>query len=135
MQLLASLEANNKTPLACNLKLSTTNSEINRFMGLQTQDTHLITTASILWKQDHPIRLMTGTEKPLGSVPKRLEEDILDVYRLMPSRDTERLMNHIAWMESEISRLKRLQQQTETELKRVNGLLKQQKTAIRLKSF
>ncbi len=78
---------------------------------------------------------MTGTEKPLGSVPMRLEEDILDVYRLMPSRDTERLMNHIAWLEHEISRLKRLQQNTETELKRVNGLLKQQKTAIRLKSF
>lgn len=78
---------------------------------------------------------MTGTEEPLGSVPKRLEKDILDIYRLMPGRDMEKLLHHIDWMEAEIARLKRLQKKAETELKRVNGLLKQQQGKIRLKSF
>ena len=78
---------------------------------------------------------MTGTENTLGSVPIRLEKDILDIYRLMPSRDVEKLLNHIDWMEAEITRLKRAQNKAETELKRVNGLLKQQHGTIRLKSF
>ncbi|MEM8484482.1 MAG: hypothetical protein AAF564_02980 [Bacteroidota bacterium] len=78
---------------------------------------------------------MTGTENTLGSVPIRLEKDILDIYRLMPSHDVEKLLHHIDWMEAEITRLKREKTKAETELKRVNGLLKIQQGAIRRTSF
>ena len=68
---------------------------------------------------------MTGTEKPLGSVPNRLDEDLLNIYRLMPSHDLGRLLSHIDWMESELNRMQMLQSRAERELKRVSSLLDQ----------
>ena len=62
---------------------------------------------------------MKGTEKPLGSVPNRMEEDVLNVYRLMPSHDVERLLSHIDWMQSELNRIQQLQDRAERELEQV----------------
>ncbi|MFK7844592.1 MAG: hypothetical protein AB8G77_04765 [Rhodothermales bacterium] len=73
---------------------------------------------------------MNGTEKPLGSVPNRLDEDVLDVYRLMPSHDNERLLEHIAWMENELDEAHMLQRNTEKELQRINALLQSQKRTL-----
>ena len=70
---------------------------------------------------------MNATEKPLGSVPNRMDEDVLDVYRLMPSRDNERLLEHIAWMENELNQAHMRQKKTEQELQRINTLLQKQK--------
>ncbi len=69
---------------------------------------------------------MKGTEKPLGSVPNRLDDDLLDIYRLMPSHDLERLLSHIAWMEKELTRVQTLQSQAERKLKKMSALLNQQ---------
>lgn len=69
---------------------------------------------------------MNVTEKSLGSVPNRMDEDVLDVYRLMPSRDNERLLEHIAWMENELDEAHILQRKTEKELQRITGLLQHQ---------
>ena len=66
---------------------------------------------------------MMGTEKTLGSVPNRLDEDILNVYKMLPTTDVERLLEHIAWMENELERVERLQRKTERELKKINSLL------------
>ena len=66
---------------------------------------------------------MKGTEKPLGSVPNRLDEDLLNIYRLMPSHDLGRLLSHIDWMESELSRLQMLQSSAEQEPELVSSTL------------
>ncbi len=66
---------------------------------------------------------MTGTEEPLGSVPNRMDKDVLDIYRLMPSHDVERLLSHIAWMEAELKRTKQLQNQAEEEIERLASQL------------
>ena len=63
---------------------------------------------------------MKGTEKPLGSVPHRLADDLLDVYRLMPSHDIERLLSHIAWMEDELQKARQLHREAEQELTRIH---------------
>ncbi len=59
-----------------------------------------------------------------------MDEDVLDVYRLMPSRDNERLLEHIAWMENELDEAHILQRNTEKELQRINALLQNQKRSM-----
>ena len=65
--------------------------------------------------------------------PTRLDEDLLTVYRLMPSQDEERLLSHIAWMEAELERVKSLQNETEHRLEQVSAELDQQRGAKTLK--
>ena len=74
---------------------------------------------------------MTGTEKPLGSVPNRMEEDVLDIYRLMPSHDVERLLSHIAWMEAELKRVEGLQNEAEAEIARLTKQIRDSKPETR----
>jgi hypothetical protein len=66
---------------------------------------------------------MSGAEKTLGSVPKPLDEDLLNVYRMLPTSDIERLLDHIEWMEQELDRVQLLQRRTEKELNRVATML------------
>ena len=74
---------------------------------------------------------MTGTEKPLGSVPNRMEEDVLSIYRLMPSHDVERLLSHIAWMEAELKRVEGLQHEAEAEIARLTKQISDNKRETR----
>ena len=56
-------------------------------------------------------------------VPHRLDRDVLEVYKMLPTSDVERLLDHIAWMEDELERTQRLQRKTEKELKRLQSLV------------
>ena len=69
---------------------------------------------------------MTRTDSP----PSRLDDDVLNVYRMLPTSDIERLLEHIEWMEEELDRVERLQRKTERELKRINTMLDREKRGV-----
>ncbi len=57
------------------------------------------------------------------NAPKPLERDLLNIYKIMPTSDIERLIGHIEWMEQELDRVELLQRRTERELNRVAAML------------
>ena len=59
---------------------------------------------------------MYETPGALRITPKRLPEDVLNIYRLMPSHDNEQLLAHIAWLEDELAAVKTLKDVTPEEL-------------------
>lgn len=57
------------------------------------------------------------------TAPKPLDKDLLNIYKIMPTSDIERLIDHIEWMEQELDRVELLQRRTERELNRVAAML------------
>lgn len=70
---------------------------------------------------------MSEMKSAHGSGPHRLDDEVLDLYRLMPSREMEHLLDHIDYIEKELANAKQRQSAAQQALEKVNLLLDHEK--------
>ncbi|MDZ4699714.1 MAG: hypothetical protein SH809_08425 [Rhodothermales bacterium] len=65
-----------------------------------------------------------------GIRPQPVDQNVLEVYRMMPTSDIERLLEHIEWLESELDDARNVQTTTDKKLVYLMNLLSQHKRAV-----
>jgi hypothetical protein len=65
-----------------------------------------------------------------GFRPQPVDQHVLEAYRMMPTSDIERLLEHIEWLESELVDARNIQTTTDKKLVYLMNLLTQHKRAV-----
>ncbi|MEZ4703315.1 MAG: hypothetical protein R2834_23500 [Rhodothermales bacterium] len=59
-----------------------------------------------------------------------MDNDVLAVYRMMPTTEVEQLLEHIEWLERELQNEKNIHNSTEEKLKHLTRLLNRHKRDV-----